>query len=333
MLDIRSMPSVLLRSGPPRRAGSVASAIAVRDSHAPAFGQAAPLELVPRVGVDDDLVDRVDRIHREADVMRILHQVLPPGVVPQILFEDRDNYCFAMRAIAAEHTVWKQSLLEGKADPAIAARLGTYLGRIHCETAIHPHLTEPLIDRTVFVELRVDPFYRHLAEKFPEAAPALRQLIEDMRSHADCLVLGDFSPKNILITQDGEITLVDFETGHRGDPTFDLGFFLSHLLLKTIRFADRFDEYALLTTEFWKTYLEELAPLESPNVTPESLLRRTLPHLAACMWSRIDATSPIDYLTTEPQKNSVRQFAQHLLKTPPKTWPQTLSTLKQILPP
>ena len=43
----------------------------------------------------------------------------------------------------------------------------------------------------------------------------------------------DFSPKNVLIT-DERIVLVDFETGHLGDPAFDLGFFLSHLLLKTV---------------------------------------------------------------------------------------------------
>ena len=47
------------------------------------------------------------------------------------------------------------------------------------------------------------------------------------------LVLGDFSPKNILVHAHGLI-LLDFECAHAGDAAFDLGFFLSHLLLKTI---------------------------------------------------------------------------------------------------
>ena len=45
------------------------------------------------------------------------------------------------------------------------------------------------------------------------------------------LVLGDFSPKNILVHSAGLI-LLDFECAHAGDAAFDLGFFLSHLLLK-----------------------------------------------------------------------------------------------------
>jgi len=44
-----------------------------------------------------------------------------------------------------------------------------------------------------------------------------------MSAHRICLVLADFSPKNILITDQG-IHLVDFETAHYGDPAFDLGF-------------------------------------------------------------------------------------------------------------
>ena len=48
------------------------------------------------------------------------------------------------------------------------------------------------------------------------------------------LVLGDFSPKNILVHAGG-LVLLDFECAHAGDPAFDLGFFLTHLVLKEIR--------------------------------------------------------------------------------------------------
>ena len=63
------------------------------------------------------------------------------------------------------------------------------------------------------------------------------------------LVLGDFSPKNILV-HSGGVILLDFECApSRSDPTFDLGFFLSHLILKSIHFGrgnlDRARDYAL----------------------------------------------------------------------------------------
>src|SRR3569832_788699 len=65
-----------------------------------------------------------ERIWRERDVLEVLSRVTPPGLIPKLLFEDRDNFLFAMEAIPAEHLVWKTCLLDGEADPSIARRLG-----------------------------------------------------------------------------------------------------------------------------------------------------------------------------------------------------------------
>ena len=82
-------------------------------------------------------------------------------------------------------------------------------------------MQQAFADCTVFVELRIDPFYRRLAEVHPGVKQPLETLVEETLSTRLCLVLGDFSPKNILVVDNG-ITLVDFETGHFGDPAFDL---------------------------------------------------------------------------------------------------------------
>ena len=72
-----------------------------------------------------------------------------------------------------------------------------------------------------------------------EVADAVAPLMERLRSVRWALCHGDFSPKNLL-AHAGGFTLVDYETAHWGDPTMDLGFFLSHLLLKAAhRPADR----------------------------------------------------------------------------------------------
>ena len=72
-------------------------------------------------------------------------------------------------------------------------------------------------------------------------APALDDLIAACKSRKLALTLGDFSPKNILLTSGG-LRLVDFETGHFGDPAFDIGFFLTHLALKGVRAGAADDE-------------------------------------------------------------------------------------------
>lgn len=278
----------------------------------------------------DPWFSQLDRIWREVETLRVIQDLLPVGVVPAVLFEDRDNYWFAMQAVDTDHVVWKQALLQGQVDTDTPFQLGHYLGTIHHLTHSNPALTESLQDRTVFEELRVDPFYTKLAKRYPDMKPALESMISEMLVTPACLVLGDFSPKNILIT-DGGITLVDFETGHRGDPAFDLGFFLSHLLLKTVLKATRFQEYADLTRKFWSGYLEETREIDEGPMQSEDLLRRTVAHLAGCMWARIDATSPVDYLSEESQHNIVRDYCSSLLLDPPDTWNSVLQRLENAL--
>ena len=97
--------------------------------------------------------------------------------------------------------------------------------------------------------------------------------------------------------------MVDFETGHYGDPAFDLGFFLSHLALKGVRAAAASggdageDAFFRLADTFWKRYRAQIAAVESdPAFEDAGLERRTVAHLAGCALARIDGTSPVDYL-------------------------------------
>ena len=278
----------------------------------------------------DPWFSRLDRIWRETEVMQAYQPLLAPGVIPRVLFEDRANYLFAMEAAPAEHVVWKQRLLEGKAEADIARRLGEYLAAMHRGTTLRPELKAQFGDTTVFIELRVDPFYRRVAQAWPEAAPAIDRLIDEMFALPLCLVHADFSPKNVLIAGE-RIVLVDFETGHYGDPAFDLGFFLSHLLLKAIRHAPHFDEYTALTQSFWQTYLEGLQPLsEIAAFAPAEIERRTTAHLAGCMWARVDGTSKVDYLD-ETGKAVVREFCRGLILDPPAGWGSILARLAERL--
>ncbi|HBH50657.1 MAG TPA: phosphotransferase [Planctomycetaceae bacterium] len=276
----------------------------------------------------DPWFSRLDRIWREADAMRVLQPLLPPGRIPQVLKEDRPNYVFSMEAAPARHTVWKQALLEGDFRHDVALQLGRDLAQIHTQTAANPALCLPFADRQVFVELRVDPFYKRVLQAAPEVGRPLEQMIDQMFETQICLVHGDFSPKNVLLTQEG-VVLVDFETVHWGDPAFDLGFFLSHLLLKTVLHRDRFEAVAGLSQQFWRGYLARLDECQAhPILSPDTIVSRTLPHLAGCMWARIDGTSKIDYLPQPQQQVGVRDFCRGLLLRPPGDWGEVLNRLK-----
>lgn len=296
-----------------------------------------------KLRVAADWRSRLDRIYREIDALRYLTEILPPGSVPAVIAEDREHYAFAMEALPAEHRVWKGVLLEGEADPEVAARLGTMLGTVHSRSSDVAALADRFGDTTVFDELRVDPFYRYVAGKFPEAAEPIGELGRQCLSLKLGLVLADFSPKNVLLVprfdsfgkRTEQVVAVDFETVHVGDPAFDLGFFLSHLLLKTVKFSDRFHEYAFLTYRFWDAYraVRKQAAREgtiAPEMKRKQLFSRTLRHLAACLWARLDGKSPVDYLTDEPKRHAVRELARRLLCEPVllTEWEQVLAALR-----
>jgi aminoglycoside phosphotransferase (APT) family kinase protein len=201
--------------------------------------------------------------------------------------------------------------------------LGDRLARVHAGTSRDATLRESLDDQQVFDELRIDPFYRRIAAVHVDLADRIQQLTDDMTGNRLCLVLGDFSPKNILLTRRG-VVLVDFETGHFGDPGFDLGFFMSHLALKSIRQGPAGRQLVEFLQRFWISYQ---VAAQWPAPVFARLEPRSIMHFAACMLSRVDGKSPVDYLTAEMQ-DAVREFTRRLLTDPPLQFASVLDGLQ-----
>src|SRR5207244_11088908 len=110
--------------------------------------------------------------------------------------------------------------------------------------------------------------------------------------------------KNILTHEQG-FTLVDYETAHFGDPTMDLGFFLSHLMLKAVKHHTIRHQYFDLTRAFGEAYIREVSfrPLDE-------LRARGIEHFGVCVLARIDGTSLVDYLKSELKRADVRMLAR-----------------------
>jgi 5-methylthioribose kinase len=270
-------------------------------------------------------VSRLERIWTEQAALELLAEFLPDGAVPRVVFADKENYLFAMTCAPYDSVVWKERLLAGEADPGVASQAGTILGAMHAGAIGHPALDGPLADTTVFDQLRIDPFYRTVARAHPDLAAPLDALTTAMAAvPLRTFVHADFSPKNILV-HSGGLTLVDFETAHAGDPAFDLGFFLSHLLLKAFRAAPRERPYLELTNHFWTAYSAELGQALDADT---GLARRAHAHAAACALARVDGKSLVDYLTP-PSQDAVRRWAVAALLATPAGWDEMLANAAQ----
>jgi 5-methylthioribose kinase len=267
---------------------------------------------------------RLDRIWVEHAVLRVLGELLPADAVPALLFEDRGEYLFAMACAPDDSETWKARLLRGDSDPAIAAELGGLLARIHADASGHPALDPTLADTSLFDELRVDPYYRTTAREHPRLASRFDALIAGMELPAGrrALVLGDFSPKNILVHAGG-LVLLDFECAHLGDPGFDLGFFLSHLALKRIHGAVDDRAFHALVDGFLDEYSDRIGDRLG---SPEELAARGIAHTAACLLARVDGKSPVEYLDASG-RDVARRSALALFDAAPDGWDAMIRVL------
>ncbi len=280
----------------------------------------------------------VERIWREIDMLTICQELVSPSpaasdnwqaLVPEILWEDRENFCYAMSAAPVHHRTWKECLLGRNLDDArwIAAAAGELLASLHAGSWRQPAIAAAFADRTYFEALRVDPYYRYVVRERPQLASYFEPLIDSLTEHRWSLVHGDFSPKNLLVWPQ-HLLLIDFEVGHFGDPAFDLGFFLTHLVLKEIWSGSR-GQYLPLVTEFWRSYRPRVAQAASESELI-ALERRIFQHLAGCLLARVDGKSPVEYLqsTVTPR---VRNLANNLFTAPPHCWDSGLALVEHAL--
>jgi fructosamine-3-kinase len=186
-------------------------------------------------------------------------------------------------------------------------------------------LPRELLDQSLFESLRLEPYYVFKAERVPAAAPYLLALVEQTRARHDTLVHGDFSPKNILV-HDGRLILLDHEVAHVGDPAFDLGFALAHLLSKAHYCSDRRDEFGEAAVQFWTVYRATLGDVPWQQGFDE----REVAHTLACLLARVDGRSPLEYLE-ETHRLRQRRVVLSLMAAPPHNIAKLVSAFTQGL--
>ncbi len=252
------------------------------------------------------------RAHREALALQVLERVAPAGAITPLRFEDEAHHLLAMAAVPPPHENWKTLLLVGQVDLGHVRQFGELLGRVHRESARHlGELPDDLRDRSFFEALRIEPYYAFTGTRNPVAAPFYSALIAETRAQQVALVHGDFSPKNILVHQ-GRLVLLDHEVAHIGDPAFDVGFGLTHLLSKALHLSQQREALLGAAGVFWETWRQSAGEVAAATGISSRAARHTL----GCLLARVDGRSPLEYL--EPaERDQQRAVVLRLIERPP----------------
>jgi hypothetical protein len=232
------------------------------------------------------------RVHREALGLRWLAQLAPPGSAPAAVFEDLRQHVLGMEAVPRPHDNWKTLLLAGRLEDDHVRQFGQWLGTVHRRSWLRRDELAPAFDdRSFFESLRVEPYYQYTATRVPAAAAFLDDLVATTRARRLALVHGDYSPKNVLVHA-GQLVVLDYEVIHWGDPAFDLGFGLTHLLSKAHHVRGCRADFGRAASHFFRVYRETLGDVPwASDVEPQAVR-----HALGCLLARACGRSPLEYL-------------------------------------
>lgn len=287
-------------------AGGVSNVVLAAEQGARSF---VVKQFLARLAVADEWCAPTDRVITEAEAMVLLGRITP-NYVPDVYDQDAERHTITLQLAPDDWADWKTFLMAGQVQPAVAATLGEILARWHRETFLSPELGDRLEDYAAFEVLRIEPYYRTVASRAPEVAESLNALIDRLAERRLCLVHGDFSPKNILVSpgrarpgslhSDG-LWAIDFEVAHRGDPAFDIAFMCTHLLLKSLALPAGSDAFDACLRAFCVAYTTHVSDSEAEGV--RSRLSPLRPdwtyisqHIGALLLARVKGKSPAGYL-------------------------------------
>lgn len=272
-------------------------------------------QALEKLRVQVDWFSAPERIHKEALGLRWLSKIMPQHV-PSFVFEDMTDHILAMSAIPQPHDNWKTLLMTRVPTVNHAIQFGELLAMIHNAVADYPEIADEFADRKFFEELRLEPYYAYTASQVPAAGEFLHRLIDDTRQRNQSLVHGDYSPKNVLV-YDNRLYILDYEVIHFGDPAFDVGFSMTHLLSKAHHRPQFREIFVEMASVYWETYISKTANTQSRE-------HYAVHHTLACLLARVAGRSPLEYLTPTEQKRQ-KMIVLDLMTKPPETIPDLIT--------
>jgi 5-methylthioribose kinase len=259
-----------------------------------------------RLKVEDEWTVKQDRTDVEARALRLCAR-LTPGRVPEVIDNDPSTHVVVMELLPDDALNWQSEVAAGRAHVGVGPWAGETLGLWHARTAGDPAVAAAFNDFESFEQLRLSPFYETLIERLPEAADDVTPRLEQLRERR-CLVNGDFAMKNTLVCPNRSWVL-DFEVAHYGNPIFDLGFFLSFVVLSAVRWPALETELNALADAFLRGYATAVGDRfvsDEADVTA---------HTGCLVLARTDGKSPAQFLD-ERARLRARAVGLALIRTP-----------------
>lgn len=246
----------------------------------------------------------VSRGFAEGAALQVLGAITPASV-PRVAWRHPEVPVLVVEAAPESWQEWREQMLDASAGTAevdgsrladICAHLGRTLAAWHAGTQDPQALPEVLRTGDRLRTLRTDPFHRATAQQVPQIADELLALAGELETARVCLVHGDYSPKNVLVSPPGaplQAWMLDAEVAHVGDPALDVAYLSTHLACKAVARPHLARDLDRARRTFEQAYRS------GSDLVIEARWSR---HTGAILAARMRGVSRVTYLTDEQER-------------------------------
>ena len=260
-----------------------------------------------RLLVKKKWIANTNRIKFEYLWLKHCQNILKRNIPNTYEFNDKKKYIVMEYLKTSQYKTLKQLYFKRIININTIKLISKHLYKIHSNSSNYKTKKTFEGNYKNFYDLRLDPYFNEVGRVYPKYKEYIKKINENYIKNSSTLVHGDFSPKNILVDKN-KIIYLDAECCNFGDPVFDLVFFTNHLLIKSIFFKDKSQEFIKLYVSFYKEYLSNLS---TKNFN--SYIDRIIKMTPIMLLSRIDGKSPVEYIIKENIKNIIRKKSFLLL--------------------
>jgi hypothetical protein len=177
---------------------------------------------------------RPDEILYEKRAIELLHSIEPESF-PFLLEFIEHRFALVMSDVTPQDETLESLFDQGAVSTKHIIDLAQLIKRTHVHFAEQEPVLRPGDEEQAYHNnLRYRLGVLNLFE--------INELIDELIRQDRQLIFGDLSPKNIGVNN-GRITMFDLEQVHIGNPIFDVGFLLSHIVLHTLEEQDTMFEF------------------------------------------------------------------------------------------
>ena len=255
-------------------------------------------QALARLAVQEEWLADPTRAVAEGHALDFLH-TLTPTYVPRPIAVIEHPPTAVLPLAPHPSTDWRVSLLNEPrpSDVDIAVTLRGVADSWH-SAPIEELAGSDLDDLSRVTSLRIDPFYRGMAEIWPHFAGVILESAQQLLDERISIVHGDFTPKNVLVHSQG-IWVIDAEVCHVGNPLLDTASMSTHLLLKSVRHR--------------QTHAQTMADIRQAFLPISRHSASLARHVGVILGVRAVGRSPAGYLSDE-ERRTVTSMAEALLE-------------------